>query len=203
MHSKIMLGLLLFLQVELKAQSQYLVFRVEKKERNKNILNDFWIASYVYGTRIDNGNVIPLFIDGFSKSDYDECLGDSLTVFNLSKEENFEFTQTFLQELNNLQTLVETKGFFFQRVVRKWPHKKNNIRVFVVPIKGEFIFCQIHHADGKAKERLGYEGLVAMPKDKFTISQNFNYKDIAETIDFSLMPWVGLHLLQDEAILQK
>ena len=81
-------------------RESFAILTIEKKSSSKlhPLTFDYWIISESMW-RSDKP-FLPLFIDGFSKTDLDECcLTDTLTLFNPSKDESFDFKESYKEEL--------------------------------------------------------------------------------------------------------
>lgn len=176
----------------------YVIATIEKKTTSNlhPIEFDYWIISESMWESEEK--FIPLYIDGFSQTDLDECcLSDTLTLFNMSSDESFDFQESFKKSVDELRSIVATKRQKIHTVKKKWKGYKEKINVYLTPVKGTFCICELRHIDDNTK--LGYFGKTAVPLDSFAINEEFweskNFKDIRR-FDYTTLPFLSLQTIQ-------
>ncbi len=68
---------------------------------------DYWLISLDKWMKSEEEAMVPLYISGFSTSDFEECCTNkSLILFNHISDEEL-LTDTFVNSINNLKIMVE------------------------------------------------------------------------------------------------
>lgn len=179
-------------------QNLFVVITVEKTSTSSMhpFLTDYWIMPTVSSSEEE---LIPLYIDGFSKTDIDECcVSDTLILFNFDSNENFSFDDSFKRSLANLRTIVAKKRQSVQSIKRKWSDGyRELVNIYITPIKGHFCICELKHKDGN--ENIGYIGKVAVPSGQFELYNDFyttqEFRAIRR-LDYSRLPFMSLQTIQ-------
>ncbi|HTF22202.1 MAG TPA: hypothetical protein VK658_29180 [Chryseolinea sp.] len=184
-----------------ESTSSFVVVTIEW-ERNSNLHKsetDYWIVSRKLWEKSSKEAVLPLYLTGFSLTDFKECCTDnSLILFNTAVGENFNFGADFVNSQNILIQLIATKRKKVQTIRKKWVtgHKEKAV-VYLTPISGRFCLCPIVHRDGSSK--LGYDGQAAIPVSDFSHDSIFWSSSEArqiERFDYADLPFLGLHNIQ-------
>lgn len=179
-------------------QDSYVIVTIEKKTSSKlhPLEFDYWIISESMWRAEDP--FLPLYIDGFSKTDMDECcLSGTLVLFNTSSEESFNFEDSYKRSTENLRSLVLDNKRKVLLVKKKWKGYKEQITVYLTPIKGTFCICELKHSSDNAK--LGYIGNTAIPLEGFSNNVSFWQSDIFDGIgrfDYTTLPFLSLQKIQ-------
>lgn len=195
---------LLLLWFDLKAQigdqDAFVVVTIEKKTSSAlhPIEFDYWLISKSKWNKPDEA-IIPLYIDGFSQTDVDECcLSDTLILFNSDSQESFVFQESFKKSLSELRDLISKTKLSVETLKKKWSDGyTEEISIFLTPIRGSFCICEIKHKDDNSK--IGYSGKVAVPSGDFKSYKEFsNSKEFysIKRYDYSKLPFLALYKMQ-------
>ena len=189
----------LCLKVNAQSEKSFVIATIEKKTTSSlhPLEFDYWIVPESKWDESDNP-FMPLYIDGFSKTDIDECcLNDTLILFNSTAEESFVFSESFEQSVGTLRSLIARERVKVLTVKKKWNDFKEEINVYLTPIKGVFCICELKHRDDNSK--LGYYGKIAVPSNNFKINTKFwdtqKSKEI-KRFDYTTLPFLSLQNMQ-------
>ena len=186
----------------IRAQSKpdsYVVVSIEKKTSSNlhPVEFDYWLIIRSEWNKSKDA-LVPLYIDGFSKTDVDECcLTDTLILFNASTNESFDFGDELEKSLSTLRALIVKERTNVQTIKKSWEGYKEEIKVYLTPIKGSFCICELKHKDDNAK--IGYYGKAALPQNGFKIESDFWTSQESKGIrryDFSELPFMSLQTMQ-------
>lgn len=159
--------------------------------------NDYWVIPKFLWNQSEKP-IIPFYVDGFSRNDIDECcVSDSLVLFNYDSKENFVFEESFKTALRKLNTIIGKERKKVQTIRKKWNGYKEEINVYITPIKGKFCVCKLIHAQGN--DKIGYEGQAAVPVSDFNFDPTFWMSPEAKQIerfDYSSLPFIALQKIQ-------
>lgn len=193
----------IFFQTILYSQeaNTYMIVVIEKQSSNRlhPKETDYWIIDVESWKNSNKKAIFPLYISGFSATDYKECCVDkNLILFNSTVNESFEYEKDLLKSIVELKKIIIDKREKVQTIHKKWvTGKKEKIIVFLTPINGNFCFCELSHPGGN--EKIGYNGQTAIPLSGFTINSDFWKTKISQAIkdyDFSNLPFMSLHTMQ-------
>lgn len=158
---------------------------------------DYWILQKSPWNKSEK-SIVPLYLDGFSRNDVDECcISDSLVFFNYDAKESFVFAKSFKSSLKNLNDLIGKDRKKVMSIRKKWNGYTEQINVYLTPITGKFCICKVSHAQGK--DKIGYEGKIAVPLSDFSFDGNFWQSPEAKQIeryDYSDLPFLALQKMQ-------
>lgn len=205
MKSRLLLIVLLFVSVlSVKAQNpkDYIIVTIESinKKGVHKIQTDNWIFAVDDYTKMNEEDVIyPLYLSGFSATDYKECCEDkNMILFNSTVAESFEYAKENLSSRKALQDIIKDKRKKIQTIKKQWgSDKKIRVTIFLTPVNGAFCFCKISHESDNS--RLDYVGQVGVPKLGFNYIPSVLESKLGrgiQTYDFSFLPFIGLDTLQ-------
>jgi hypothetical protein len=145
------------------------------------------------------GAVMPLYMYGFSTSDFRECCEEkSLVLFNQTVNEDFTFDKEFQNSHLSLQNLIASKRRKVQTIRKEWAlGYTEKYTIYITPINGSFCSCMLVHKDGN--EKLGYTGKTLVPLSGFHFDPAFWDSQEAKQIgrfDFGKLPFLALHHIQ-------
>lgn len=195
--------ILIVFVVSLSAQnkSKYAILTIEKKSSSKLHKNqvDYWIVDIESWKNSDKKAVSPLYISGFSATDYNECCtNENLILFNVTVKESFDYKEGLLESQSKLKEIIANYRKKIQTVKKKWTiGKTERIKVYLTPIVGSFCFCKLTHKDDDSK--IGYQGQAAIPVSNFIYDDSFWKSELSEGIqkyDYSSLPFLSLHTMQ-------
>ncbi|MEO1485268.1 MAG: hypothetical protein AAFU57_05955 [Bacteroidota bacterium] len=139
----------------------------------------------------------PLYLDFFSNDCFLACQQDEkVDLFTATTNTNYDFQENYENELRFLKKLVSKYSTEILVVNKK--HTKNHvtpkqkIQISILPIKGEFVYCQTLES---MRRITNYNGKIALPKGNFQVAQKFKgSKKLSELLfyaDFSQLPYVN------------
>ena len=182
-------------------EDKFVVVTIEKETDSKlhKRETDYWIVSLKLWEKSPEEAVLPLYLVGFSSTDFKECCTDkSLILFNSTTEETFEFAEDFKNDQNTLIKLIAKERKRVQTIKKKWvTGYKERVTIYLTPINGKFCLCSVVHKDGGSK--LGYEGQAAMPVSGFSYDSTFWSSKEArqiERFDYADLPFIALQNIQ-------
>lgn len=182
-------------------EGRYVVVTIEKESNSSVHKNevDYWIVDTEKWKNTEQKTMWPLYLSGFSATDYDECcINENLVLFNVTSKESFEYKDGLLVALKGLEKLISDKRKKVLSVKKEWHSgKKENIFVYLTPVNGSFCFCKLSHKDDNTK--IGYEGNTAIPVSNFSYDDSFWESELSkgvEKFDYSILPFLSLQTLQ-------
>lgn len=182
-------------------EDKFVIVTIEKETDSKlhKSETDYWIVSLKLWKKSPEEAVLPLYLKGFSTTDFKECCTDkTLVLFNSTTEEIFEFATDFKHDQSTLVKLIAKERKRVQTIKKKWvTGYKEKITVYLTPISGKFCLCSIVHKDGSSK--LGYEGQAAIPVSGFSHDSMFWSSQEArqvERFDYADLPFIALQKIQ-------
>jgi hypothetical protein len=159
--------------------------------------NDYWVIPKALWNESERP-IIPFYLDGFSRNDIDECcISDSLVLFNYDSKESFVFEESFRVALGKLKDIMGKERKKVQTIKKKWNGYREEITVYLTPVKGRFCVCKLIHAQGN--DKIGYEGQAAVPVSDFNFDPDFWLSTVAKQIerfDYGSLPFIALHKIQ-------
>lgn len=198
----IIIALLVFV-IPIKAQNQekFVLITIEtkaKKGLHKTQI-DYWVVSLNKYKDPNEKPFFPLYISGFSATDYNECCNNkNLILFNVTSQESFEYENQLLDVQKKLIDLIKIKRRKIQSIEKKWLFgNKITVNVYMTPITGDFCFCELSHNNDNSE--LTYVGQVAVPKSGYNYNSDFWSSELYKAIqkyDFGNLPFVSLHTMQ-------
>lgn len=203
---RLMLLVILFFASYSKVRAQdgegpnsFVVVTIEMKTTSRlhPLEFDYWIIPVSMWNE-SGEELLPLFIGGFSQTDFNECcLSDTLTLFNYTTDESFEFKETFIESLEGFRELIVKERIKVQAIRKKWKGYKEDLYIYLTPVTGTFCTCEIKHL--KDDSKIGYTGRIAVPLSKFDVYNGFEdtkkFKEM-KRFDYSVLPFVSLHAMQ-------
>lgn len=191
--------LLFALSFEIEAQEKgaFVIVTIEKKTSSNlhPYATDYWIVSRDLWKEYADDAIVPIYIEGFSLTDYNECSQDGkLVLHNYTKDELFDFEPAYEKSQHHLLTLIKENSQEVQSISKKWKSKyKEKIKVSLTPVNGIFCFCPMVHVDGRSM--LEYAKKIAMPISDFSYDPTFwssqEFKEIRR-FDYSELDFVSL-----------
>lgn len=192
---------LIFSFAECKAQNKvddFVIVTIEKETTSKLHPSeiDYWIISRYLWKNYSKDAIVPLYMYGFSLADFKECVdGDSLILYNYSRDESFNFDTRYREELDYLVKIVKENRKKVQTIKKKWEEGyKEEIEVFLTPISGIFNFCSMVHADQRSMPE--YAKKIGMPVSNFKYDFSFwdsqDFKEL-KRFDYTELEFVSLH----------
>jgi hypothetical protein len=183
--------IILTFNISFETTAQFYLFKIETINKIDRAV-DYWI----FDTR--SGGISPLWMEGFSKTDFNECLEDSLVLFNFSKAEDFGFDRQYLLNVKQVRESIRSKSKLYQKKKVGNKDSMTTVRIYCLPVFGKFLFCHIFHAKGNTLGRIGYEGVVALPIGDVEIDSKSRIKEDEriDKIDFVNLPSLQLSKIQ-------
>ena len=197
---KYILVILLFNTLIANAQSNndFAVITIETQSKKGNHKNqiDYWLVSLDLYVKPSENAFFPLYLTGFSVTDFNECCNDkNLTLFNVSTEESFEYDKSFIDSQKLLISMIKDNRKKIQGVKKDWTSgDKQRINIYITPVSGTFCFCKISNGS-----KIGYNDEIAMPVSSFEYNPSFWKSDIYKGVrkyDFSTLPFLSLNTIQ-------
>jgi hypothetical protein len=200
MKNKVILFILIInscirLNAQVDTGGRYIVISFEKKVNKfpqHGIQSFFWI---VKTDSIKNKNFLlqPLFLDQFSKNDFEACCkGGVINPFVMTTET--KFGDQSIGQRNLLDKIINDKKKKVQTITKKWAENYvEEITIFATPIKGKFCSCTLKQND----EDASYNGRIFMAVSSFTYdssywelksSRNVMFADYSK-LNFDIKPW--------------
>lgn len=171
----------------------YVVITFDVKQRGIDPSNEcyYWIVP-CDSIKEKKIKLVPLFTEGYSLNLYMQCInGDSINPYLFCENENFDFSQEYLNEVETLKDILLNNRIKIQTIKKKWNIRKytREITVYASPIIGNFCFCPFW-----AFEYIDYKGIIGLPISDFSNAENFwsspNAKYI-KTADFSFFFFIN------------
>jgi len=142
---------LLFHTANIKAQNknQFVIITIEKQSNkglHKKEIN-YWIISVKSWINSDNKSLSPIYLTGFSATDYKECtINKNLILYNVTVNESYDFKEGVLKGHDYLLKLIKQNRKKVQTVKKNWGSgSKESIKIYLTPIKGDFCYCNVTH----------------------------------------------------------
>jgi len=179
----------------------YVIISIDKKtsEGFHKEQFDSWIIKINEWKEIDKKAIYPFMINGYTRTDYNECCKENeLVFFNYTKNEKVKLDAESLSSRDNLEKIIRDKKRRVQVIRKKWKSgKKQKIMVYLTPVKGDFCFCSLKHSNPNVE--LGYKGQIALPKSNFYYNNEFWDQEISKGIikyDYTDLPFLSLQTIQ-------
>lgn len=156
------------------SESEYVVITYEI-DRNKDqhpAKNYYWIIPVDSLKGNSDLKKYPLYFDEFSKDDLKDCRENKdLLLFTLVSKEDFNIDNKMKSDIKNLKGIVKDNRKKVERIVKKWANGyKEQIKIYVTPIKGNFCISNLSSNDEKM---INYNGLVYLPIGNFSFNKSF------------------------------
>lgn len=160
----------------------------------------FWIIDINEWSDANEPKIVPLYLDGFTQTDFTECKNDTLILFNQSKNEAVFLEDFQIESINDLKKIIEENRRKIIKVKKKWLEgRKQTLEIFITPVNGKFLFCNSKRQDGRD---LSFNE-IAMPINDFSFNKNFWDSDVHTQLinyDYSNLPFISLLKLRDVSI---
>lgn len=167
---------------------KYVVITLERERSWDNHLMEYsyWIIpADSLGTSDSKFSL--LYLNGFSRNNFESCCLNDSIVMNNTVETNFDFTQTFTKQIETLKEIIDKRRKKLQVIKKSWNKNSEKITVYVTPVIGEMCKCKI------AKAKQIQQGLqLIMPKSGYKLGEF----DLPETLlfyDFAQIPFINLN----------
>ncbi|MCH8534289.1 MAG: hypothetical protein LAT51_04395 [Flavobacteriaceae bacterium] len=168
---------------------------------SQNIINkDFLIITYEKSTKYDYDKIYswiipldsinntkekisPVYLVGYSKTLLKKCQnGDTVSPFDSFKSDKFDFNESYLEMQNEVFDAIEVNKKKILSVKKKFfdMKYKEEIIVYITPIRGRFCKCPISLSNGN---KINYTGEIYLPVMDIIPIENFDYSDL----DFYLL----------------
>ena len=186
-NSLIILAILIFNTFLAFSQStksnKYVIItcKIDKNKDNHPYEEYSWIIPLDSIQGKNSFKIYPLYLDEFSENNISECLKkDDINIFTMYDNDNFIVDNKGGMEL--MKIIDKNKQKFFN-VVKKWNKGyKENVKLFLTPVIGEFCNSTIAVKDSK---RIGYKGVIYIPISNFEYYKDFNKSEFYSEIIFS------------------
>lgn len=149
-------------------ESSYVIISFERervysnKKKEKEIF--YWII-HTDSTHSKGLHLTPLYLGGFSNTDLIKCnKGDTINPYLITDETNFEFDESYNQQLSLLISLISNNQIRVQTIKKSWGNKlKEVINIYATPIDGNFTSCHL-----ESFNLIDYKGKVFLPLSNFS-----------------------------------
>lgn len=199
MRSLLLIILLFSFCFEIKGQGEqgtFVIVKIEKKTSSDlhPYAIDYWMVSRDLWKEYSSQAIVPIYLYGFSRTDYNECSQDNkLVLYNYTKDEVFDFESGYEESQKRLLALIKENSREVQTVNKKWKGYKERIKISLTPINGKFCFCQMVHNDGRQMPE--YAKKIGMPASDFNYDPSFwesqEFKEIRR-FDYTELDFVSL-----------
>lgn len=166
---------------------EYIIITFEKTVNKYSVdgtKNYFWIMPV--DSFYDNQHFLisPLFIDAISKNDLESCCkGKRIDPFIMTTASKYNFDTNHINQINQLKIILRSKRRKIQDIFKKWTGGYiEEIKIYATPVLGSFCSCSLRE---ETKTEVGYNGLVFIPLNSFSIIHNFEESKKFKYIIFS------------------
>lgn len=141
----------------------------EKKQLHKSD-NSCWII------KMDSlggvNKIFPLYIDGFSKTLFNNCLSNkTVDITSVYENDEWNFNDEYKNTVVDLRKIITERRKNILSMKMVWNSKKSEkLKIFITPIQGFFCNCPISK---KSEEQINYRGNIFLPVRDIKFNEEF------------------------------